>query len=246
MVENHSLIFHGNRISLIGNVTHNFYGGDSEEKFIRNKSMLGESWEYYDSLGKLTYKYDKYGFRNHHSLDDIQHSPYIATVGCSHTMGTSIYYEDTYSCQLEALANIPVYNMGLGGSSNEVSFFNLIWLLTHFRPPKLIVFQETEISRFPLINENSITTPNGPWSSADNNLRDFIVLSDTIGYNKTKSLMLESMLKQLTDKHGIKLCIIPGISSAMPGSTEKGRDLVHGGKKVNGYVAKYIWSNASI
>lgn len=247
MIENRSPIFYGNRISLAENATFNFYGSDSEEKFFANQAKLGESWKYYDSLGQLTYKYDNYGFRNHHSLDSIQYSPYIVTVGCSHTMGTGIHYEDTYSYQLEDLAGIPVYNMGLGGSSNEVSFFNLVWLLANFHPPKLIVFQKAGMDRFPLINENSVVSFNGPWSAIDNTtLRDFIVLSDTIEYNKTKFLILESMLQQLTTKHGVELYIVPRNIPTMPAFTEFARDIMHGGRDFNEFLAKFIWSNISI
>lgn len=242
MLENRSPIFYGNRIALPKNATFHFYGSDSEERFAANKSKLGESWKYYNSLDTLTYEYDEYGFRNHHSLNDIQHNPYIVTIGCSHTMGTGIHYEDTYSCQLENLSGIPVYNMGLGGSSNEVSFFNLVWLLTNFRPPKIIVFQKAGIDRFPLIAENSITTFNGPWSDS---LRDFIILSDAIEYNRTKFIMIESMLKQLATKHDVSLYIVPRNIATMPSFTETARDLMHGDRDFNEFLANYIWSNIS-
>ena len=247
MLENRSPIFYGNRISLEMNATFNFYSTDSEERFFANQEKLGESWKYYDSLGQLTYKYDNYGFRNNHSLDSIQHSPYIVTVGCSHTMGAGIHYEDTYSYQLEELTGIPVYNMGLGGSSNEVSFFNLVWLLTNFHPPKLIVFQKAGMDRFPIINEDSVVSFNGPWSViANTTLRDFVALADTIEYNKTKFLMIEIMLQQLTAKHGVDLYIIPRNIPTMPSFTDIARDISHGGRDFNEFLAKFIWSNISI
>lgn len=246
MLENRSPIFYGNRISVTENATFNFYGSDSEEKFFANKAKLGESWKYYDSLGQLTYKYDNYGFRNHHSLDSIQHSPYIVTVGCSHTMGTGLHYVDTYSNQLEDLAGIPVYNMGLGGSSNEVSFFNLVWLLSNFQPPKTIVFQKAGIDRFPLISENLHTSFNGPWSARDNkDLRDFMVLSDKVEYNRTKFLILESMITQLAAKHNVNLYFVSRHFPSMPMFTETARDLMHGGRDVNTFLANHIWSNIS-
>jgi hypothetical protein len=242
-------IFYGNRIALVENTTFHFYGSDSKEKFFTNRARLGESWKYYDSLVQLTYKSDNYGFRNHHSLDVIQHAPYIVTIGCSHTMGTGIHHEDTYSCHLENLAGIPVYNMGLGGSSNEVRFLNLVWLLTNFNPPKTIVFQQTGMSRFPLISQNKTISFEGPWSAKDNNdLRDFMILSDTFGYNNTKFLLLEIMLRQLTTKHGVNLYAIPDQISVLRANTscsELARDLVHSGKDFNEFLAKYIWSNIS-
>lgn len=242
MSENCYPIFHGNRISLAINSEFNFYSSDSEEKFVANKVKLGKSWKYYDSLGDLTYQYDEYGFRNRNSLQEIQDKPYIVTIGCSHTMGTGIYYEDTYSCRLEQLAGIPVYNMGLCASSNEVSFFNLVWLLTNFRPPKIIVFQKTGMERFPVITENSMTNFNGPWTP---NLRDFMVLSDDIEYNKTKFIMIESMLTQLAKKHDVNLYIIPRNIKTMPAFNDIGRDFLHGGLEFNEFLANYIWSNIS-
>ncbi len=244
MLEHPSPTFYGNRISLAGNSTYRFYGLDSEEKFTKNKLKLGESWEYYDSLDTLTYKYDEYGFRNHHFLQDIHDKPYIVTIGCSHTMGTGIHHEDTYSYQLEKLAGIPVYNMGLGASSNEVSFFNLVWLLTNFNPPKIIVFQKTGIDRFPLISQNSITTFNGPWSNEET-IGNFIVLSYMLEYNKTKSLMLESMLSQLTKSFGVSSYIIPIKMFLMLSANKSARDLEHGGKTFNKLLAEDIWSNIS-
>jgi hypothetical protein len=171
------------------------------------------------------------------------------TIGCSHTMGTGIHHEDTYSCYLENLAGIPVYNMGLGGSSNEVSFLNLVWLLTNFNPPKMIIFQKAAIDRFPLISENAWLSFNGPWSAKNNNdLRDFMVSSDIVGHTNTKFLLLESMLRQLTTKHGVNLYVIHEQIPLLRLKTEfheVARDLMHGGANFNEFLAKYIWKNIS-
>jgi hypothetical protein len=104
------------------------------------------------------------------------------------------------------------------------------------------------MARFPLISENSVASFNGPWSAIDNiPVRDFMVLAETIGYAKTKFLMLESMLRQLTANYGVDFYVLfPKNIPSMPTFTDLARDLTHGGKDFNEFLAKYIWSNISI
>lgn len=243
-----SIKFHGNRISLTANTKLNFYGADSKDKFLINKETLGKEWKYYDSGDRLSYEFDEFGFRNQQSLHKLQYNRYIVTVGCSHTMGTGLFHEETYSFQLEQQTGIPVYNMGLGGSSNEVSMFNLMWLLSNFKPPRMIVFQKTGINRFPLIDSRSSSVSfNGPWvsspwmSSSAEKIKEFIVISDEIDYNNTKQLMLESMLQQITSHYGIELLILPEVFiNNLPSHTSKARELLHGGSEFNREISDYI------
>lgn len=239
--------FYGDRISYKKNSSFTFFGSDDESRFLKNKAELGQSWKYYDTAESLTYDYDNFGFRNYYNLEEIQYNPYIVTVGCSHTMGTGLFQHETYSHRLEKLLGMPVYNMGLTASSNEVSAFNLIWLLTNFNAPKVIVFQKTGIDRFPIIAPKSGVVFAGPWFTADNdytrNMRDVMVASDELGYNQTKFRMLESMLTQIAKKLDTPIFFLTNEIIEMPEFDNQSRDRLHGGAEFNQYLAEYVWLN---
>ena len=226
-----------------------FTWADSKEIFLTNSKALPSSWRYADSVGKLSYQYDSNGYRNSIELDDIQHDPYVVTIGCSHTKGVGQFYEETYSSHLQNLIKMPVYNMGLGAASNEVSLFNLMWLLNNFKHPKTIVFQKANIDRFPIRNPESPTEMIfiGPWISHNpeyfSELNQFMVIADKYKYNVLKSNMVEISLKQLCSMLNIELIILDiNIEIASyPHEIDLARDQLHYGNDVNQYLANVIY-----
>ena len=200
-----SIRFYKDHVGLnITNSTKHFIYPDSRERFYKNLETQGLNWHYKNTAENFPYDIDQYGFRNNHSLSEVTNSQYIATVGCSHTMGIGISYEETYSHQIERTTGIPVINLGLGGSSNEISFFNIMWLLSNFNRPKVIVFQRTGISRFPIKDGEHRLYFAGPWvgtwSDEYKDLEKFIEISDRFGYNQIKQKMIARATKDLLDK----------------------------------------------
>ena len=233
----------------IPNTIVDFHTSDSEELYKSNLRSQPNDWKYRDSLGKLTYEFDDYGFRNHHDLDCISQSPYIITAGCSHTMGTGLYYDETYSQHLENITGIPVYNLGLAASSDEITMLNVIWMLTTFNPPKTIIFQQTGIDRFPIIDEYEFKgrirfagSWVDSWLPVFRDLEKFVEISDRFGYNKLKRIMIELMLKQICNKLEVKIIFFNLTDEVKTRQInyDVARDLIHFGTSTNFNIARLI------
>lgn len=239
-------------VSLPKNTTTLFHYSDSEEVFNYNLSRQPVDWEYRNSYGNLTYSFDELGFRNNTSLNDISKDTYIVTIGCSHTMGSGQYYNETYSYYLQDLTNLPVYNMGIAASCNEISALNIAWLLKNYRSPDAIVFQRTGIDRFPIPNPNNKTEKEvllmGPWVAQTfpkqfHDLEFMMAISDKHRYSELKSVMNELMVKHLCDTLNVKLITIDIDQSLIDYNLEadRARDILHLGPKFNAYLAETIY-----
>lgn len=229
------------------NSTKYFIHPDSSDRFYRNLDTQEPDWHYKNSDKILSYNIDNYGFRNNHAISEVSKNPYIVTVGCSHTMGMGNFFEENYSYQIERITGIPVVNLGLAGSSNEVSFFNLMWLLNNFNHPKVIIFQRTGINRFPIWPDSERLYFAGPWVNTWDDiefkdLEKFIEMADRFGYNKLRQKMMQVTLQQLCKCFGIKL-IFFDLELEILSLTENldhARDLVHYGPKTHSYLANLL------
>jgi len=239
-----------NHIGAKSNRTTIFHFGDTEELFLHNCSIMPNDWKYRNSVSQLTYKFDEHGFRNNQVLEEIAKKPYIATVGCSHTMGVGIFDEETYSYHLQSLLDVPVYNMGLAAASNDVSALNVTWLLNNYNPPHTIVFQKTSEHRFPAIFTEDPSDGQllfiGPWitdySEYYQDLGQMLVTSDKHGYTALKDTMSEMLIRQQCKRLGVNLVVLE-IQEELK-SYEKeldfARDLKHFGNDVNYYLANSL------
>lgn len=245
-----SPILFDNHIGFARNSVEYFHYHDTKETFIQNLNKQPVDWKYRDSEEKLAYRFDDYGFRNDCNLQEISQGPYIVAAGCSPTMGTGQYFEETYPQHLERLVDIPVYNMGLGAASNEVNIFNVIWLLNNFKPPKAILFQKTAPNRFPIFH---LKTPHdnevifaGPWVTSwiqeFHDLEKFMVLSDYYKYTELKNTMWQTILSQMCEKLGVLLIEfdMEEMLSSYGKQPDLARDMGHYGTEFNFHVASVL------
>lgn len=229
------------------NFVSTFHYSDSKEMFLRNRATQPSDWKYRNSPNYLKYEFDDHGFRNNSSLTEITTRPYIATVGCSHTMGTGLFYEETYSYHLENLTALPVYNMGLAASSNEISALNITWLLNNYAPPSAVVFQKASELRFPVVYTEDPSDGQlffvGPWvrkySSYYHDLEQMLITADKHGYTVLKDTMSEMIIRQQCDRLGINLIVLD-INEELKSYTKDldfSRDLAHYGNDVHLHIA---------
>lgn len=240
-------------ISLTKNTNLLFHYSDSEEIFNYNLQDQPSDWKYRDSYGKLTYNFDDIGFRNNTSLTEVSKQPYVVTIGCSHTMGSGQYYEETYSYYLQDKLNLPVYNMGIAGSCNEISALNIMWLLKNYRLPEVVVFQKTKVERFPILNpenkERSEILLMGPWLNQTfpkqfHDLEYMLAISSKHGYNELKSSIIELMVKHVCDMLKVRLITIDIDQSfnQFDQEAEFARDMLHFGSNFNIFLAETIYN----
>jgi len=75
---------------------------------------------------------------------------YGVAVGCSHTFGTALQEDEVYHQNLDS--PLPVYNLGVGGASNQIAIYNLAHLLLNYKAPSFVLFQLTGKERISAIN----------------------------------------------------------------------------------------------
>jgi hypothetical protein len=105
-----------------------------------------------DNTGLCTYSYNEFGFR----ADSIHKEGFkVLSLGCSHTEGVGVNYEDTWPKQFcNLIENSVNFNFGVGGRSSDfivrclISYYDIL-------KPDLVLIQYPDISR------KEIYTPNG-------------------------------------------------------------------------------------
>ena len=118
-------------------VTVKWDGGDDTYKFYFNKRReLGTSWYYFDK--KITYKYNKNGFRAP-EFDTIDWANSIIVIGCSNICGIANTIEDSVPSVLQDITGIPTVNLGISGSAIDHACWNSLVLHEHYPHPKAIV-----------------------------------------------------------------------------------------------------------
>lgn len=223
-----------------------FHGkSDSREKFTKSLTTQGPDWEY----ANLSFNYSRnsYGHRSK-EFTDLDSSNYILCAGCSVTEGIGLPVEHRYSDVLANLLECDVYNLGIGGTGNDIIFYNLVtWFSTIKKKPKLVIIQWTGNTRFLTLVDNKKIIPNGPW---DEDNTDFLVNGDSINYFASKTTMMKQLLRTMID---VPIIEIPWQADEdMRGaqhvftitpeySVDLARDLMHLGIKSNHSIANSLF-----
>lgn len=146
---------------LIHNYSHkagkvyNWDTSDTQESWNKNISVP-ELKQKLTDLGfvdrAITYEFNSHGFRT--SEFDQQFD--VVCFGCSYTMGTGVFAEDTWPAQLESLTGLRTANLGHAGSSNDTAFR----FASHYLPalrPRYAIWLQTDRHRIELLDDtNSI------------------------------------------------------------------------------------------
>jgi hypothetical protein len=91
----------------------------------------------------MTLEFSKFFTQLHnlHPVPDVQNQQHMLIVGCSHTYGTGIHYDDCYAKQLEKHYNIVSINLGIPGGNHTICSNNILQWIQSGRRPKFVVAQ---------------------------------------------------------------------------------------------------------
>jgi hypothetical protein len=201
------------------------YTGDYQSRFLYDRERLGPNWYYYNSQN-LRYTENSLCHRSHLELKDMT-GEWCLAVGCSHTEGIGLFYEDIWHQKLAQKLDMPVYSAGVGGGSNDMSFHNALTIITAMKnnPPKCLLFQVTDTARFmhPNVGVGDNTTypisTAGSWTllkigprplagAEDNNkwnaLKEIIVAEDMLAISHLRLDLNLFQLSEICKAFGIK------------------------------------------
>jgi len=232
-----------------------FHGkSDSQKKFMISLNTKGPEWEY----AKLTFNYTRnsYGHRSK-ELTEINSDNYILFTGCSLTEGIGLPIENRYSNILSNLLQCDMYNLALGGTGNDIIFYNLVtWFSLIKTKPKLVVIQWTGDTRFMVSPSVNHIVANGPW---DDECQTFITSGDIHGYFNSKTTILKKLIRNIIDVPIIEIPFMNGDNIQSKNTfnmtpninVDLARDLMHPGIKSNQnlatalfyHIKKYYFSN---
>lgn len=131
--------------------TYHWFSTDSKERFIKNIKEHPDKLREYGWLErKITYNINNQGFRGLNFTDDSS----IIFLGCSHTFGDGVGYEDTWPYLMSSELKLQCMNLAITGGSSDCAFR----LAYHYIPkvqPKLVVMLSPYDTRLELIEENT-------------------------------------------------------------------------------------------
>lgn len=179
------------------NITKEFSGSDTLKNLQTKIKTAPDNWYYKDK--KIIYNYNSYGHRCV-DIKNINLNNYILFLGCSHTEGVGNLLEDTYPYIVAQELKCDYYNLAIGGTGLDTMYHNLnIWLNTITKPPKHIIWQWPEPTRFlsDISPENEINIFNSGLWSTDTNHKNFILMADMVGFFSARVKLLEILLKNI-------------------------------------------------
>mgnify|MGYP003322559072 FL=1 len=74
------------------NLELDWYQGDTQTNYAQTNKP---DWNYYDSEGKLKYKFNSLGYRTK-EFNNLHMDPYMLVFGCSYTEGVGLYEEEIW------------------------------------------------------------------------------------------------------------------------------------------------------
>jgi hypothetical protein len=123
-----------------------FISTDNEKVFKKNlKKKKKENWLY--KTKKISYQTNEQGFRNK-PFEEVAWEDSIVVLGCSNVFGVGLAVEDTLCFQLEKILNIPVVNLGVGGTGIDFACWNSLRLHNFYPRPKAIVQIWSSLGRY--------------------------------------------------------------------------------------------------
>lgn len=226
---------------------------DSNKNYINNLEVIGPDWEY--AKMPLTYERNSFGHRSK-EFSDLNLDNYILCTGCSLSEGIGLPVNKRYSNVLASMLNCDMYNMSIGGSGNDVIFYNLVtWFTNVPIKPKLVVIGWTSRDRFLTEKNNLIKL----YNRSHDEVEDFLVMGDDIDYFSSKTALLKNLIRKIISVPIIEIPWsnespnelgkpIHTVKFTQEDNVDSARDLMHPGIKSNHNIAvmlyNYINSNS--
>ena len=179
---------------------------DMHSLFSRYGGLVVSQFEYY-SPDLYTYEYNNYGFRSEEFSSDID----ILTVGCSHTFGSGLPFEYTWSQQLQKkILNKKIATIAVPGLSIQSAVSYLFNYFKIIGNPKMIICNFPDFYRFEVLTKElklvdyyeNIGKNNSFSTEEHQNIKEAFA-DEAWGYYINLKCIL--MLEQYCESSGIKL-----------------------------------------
>lgn len=216
-----------------------FSGTDDKPAFIKNLTTQPDNWYYRNN--PIDYKLNMHGYRTT-EFSSVDWANSVVVFGCSNVFGIGIHEEDTLASQLSKLINMPVINMGAGGTSIEFSLYNSIILRNSKPIPRAVIHIWSNIDRTTYYHKRNIIN-HGPWSMQRNSYMDLYSTDAT--HAKVHATMAQMISKQLwNDTKYYEASFFDDTSLLLKiptvGINDRARDLMHPGKDTLAKLARQI------
>ena len=137
----------------VASTTQLWNGTDSEENFKKN-CAIEENYKKLKDLGwlepnVLTYTYNSQGFRD----AEFDQQPAGIALGCSHTLGTGVHGQHTWTVQLQNLLGQKIWNLGVGGAALDTCHRLLEYWIEHLNV-KFVICAVPGIARYEVFHGN--------------------------------------------------------------------------------------------
>ena len=154
---------HEHQYSHCANKTLEFVREQEKKNFEDNvkKYPNDESLQFY-LKNKLTYKFNNYGFRT--EVDFKQGLEGNIYLGCSHTFGESLYYEDTWAYKVNQEVGGNFFNLGVPGTGIETGARLLLTYLK-FLKVKNIFVHYPHLFRYEHFSPTEVTGLTTEWQT---------------------------------------------------------------------------------
>jgi hypothetical protein len=218
-----------------------WFCSDSEENYKQTTSNLF----FPESFG---YNFNEYGYRIGDSRWDLNAANKVVTLGCSHTVGVGVPWENTWSTLFAKSIDAELFNLSVAGGSADTVFRTLYHSIDIIKPSTVAIFWPDPIrwEHYEAIQWDctgaECATPEGRsiWN-ADVNLINESHLTNL----QLKNKVLIKMLQRL---HGFKLVELDSIDVKKQYLKEfnhltypyefDSRDRIHPGITMQEYISK--------
>jgi hypothetical protein len=217
---------------------------DSKQTYDNNLKVMGPDWEYAKMF--LTYKRNSLGHRSK-EFSELNLDNYILCTGCSISEGIGLPVNKRYSDVLAYMLNCDMYNLGLGGSGNDVIFYNLVtWFTSVPIKPKLVVIGWTSENRFLVDHDDQISLS----TASDLEVEDFLLAGDELNYFASKTSLMKKLIRKIITVPIIEIPWhadatlekpIHAVHYGQNKIVDLARDLTHPGIKSNQIIAETIY-----
>ena len=224
---NHQYSCHANK-------TLNWLISDTEENYKENLETQYQRLSNNNWIDRtFTYKFNSHGFR----CDEFTLDPSIMFLGCSHTCGIGIPFENTWAYSVSQQLNLNMINLGIGGAGPDTAFR----LADHYIPqlkPKIVVYLEPDIARFSLFIRNKIIDFL-PACESDYHSDYYMSWISNSENEKLNSRKHKLAIEAICIKNNIKYIEIDSIKNSFI-KIDWARDLMHRGIKSNELFSKNV------
>lgn len=209
---------------------------DTQERYNKHMQMSMQKQMLQDlgwNENSITYTFNQQGFRSDTFADDW---PSIVFLGCSHTVGIGLPYDDVFATIVSRTLKMNSYNLGVGGGTNGSAFrFAYHWI--EKLKPKVVVYLETSATRLEIFNKHNVEylIANNFNRKYQGFFSDWVTNEENTTLDREKNVLA---IQHICANNNVKFILDNMIM--MTDNRDLARDLMHPGKNLHKKKAKQI------